>query len=156
MKTLEFIKAVKKLGYYPLENNEKIKIARPQSVPYVYADVATKYRNVFRTDYFPFTELTSEKQAELLDVLIEYARTPLEEREEEPKCKLRHKWLCLDEFGDEKAFLNYCAENKNVFNSSEESVEDEILTTGTQAEWKKRTGRTWAQLMNEFDVEEIE
>lgn len=156
MKTKEFIKAIEKLGYYPLENNAIIKITKSQSIQFVYADVATNHQNVLGTDYFPFTELSKDEQAELFDVLIEYARTPLEEREEEPKYRLRHKWLCLDEFGDEKAFLNYCVENKNVFNSTEESVEDEILTTGTQAEWEQRTGRTWAQLMNEFDAEEAE
>lgn len=91
MKTSEFIKAIKKLGYYPKEYNAIIKIAKSQSVPYVYADVATKHRNALRTDYFPFAELTSEKQAELFDVLIEYARTPLEEREEEKVYRLRHK-----------------------------------------------------------------
>lgn len=156
MKTSEFIKAIKKLGYYPKENNTIIKITESQTITLVYAGVSIKHRNVLRTDYFPFTELSKNKQSELLDVLIEYARTPLDEREEEPKYRLRHKWLCLDEFGDEKAFLNYCVENKNVFNSTEESVEDEILTTGTQAEWEQRTGRTWEQLMNEFDVEEAE
>lgn len=152
MKTKEFIKAVKKLGYYPLEDNEKIKIARSQSDTYAYAYVSTKYRNFFRTDYFPFTELTSEKQAELLDALIEYARTPIEEREEEKVYRLRHKWLEVN-CDDGDAYLNFHKFDKTCFLSNDlEAIS--ITPLGTRAEWEQRTGRTYAQLMQEFDEEE--
>lgn len=151
MKTKEFIKAVKKLGYYPLENNAIIKITKSQTIPLVYADVSTKHRNALQTDYFPFTELTSEKQAELLDVLIEYARTPIEEREEEPRYRLRHKWL--EEFCEDRdAYLNFDKYYKTCFLSNDLETTS-VTLLGTQAEWKKRTGRTWEQLMNEFDAE---
>lgn len=149
MKTKEFIKAIKKLGYYPKEDNAIIKIAKSQTIPLIYADVSTKHRNVLQTDYFPFIELTSEKQAELLDVLIEYARTPLGEREEEKVYRLRHKWF------DKESYLNFNSSLEECFIGNGEEIAN-YHVTGTQAEWKKRTGRTWAQLMNEFDAEEAE
>jgi hypothetical protein len=154
MKTLEFIKAIKKLEYYPKEDNAIIKIANSQMIPFVYADVATKHRNVLRTDYFPFTELTSEKQAELLDVLIEYARTPIEEREEEKVYRLRYKWL-EENCEDRDAYLNFDKYDKTCFLSNDLETTS-VTLLGTRAKWEQRTGRTWAQLMNEFDVEEIE
>ena len=149
MKTKEFIKAVKKLGYYPLGNNAIIKIMKSQTIPLVYADVATKHRNALQTDYFPFTELTSEKQAELLDALIEYARTPIEEREEEPRYRLRHK--CLNS----PCYLNYDQASKGFYFGDDESAPC-VHIDGTSKEWEERTGRTWAQLMQEFDKEVVE
>ena len=154
MKTSEFIKAVKKLGYYPYEENVIIKVTRSQTNPTSFAHVSKKYQNVFTTDYFPFMELSNEKQVELLDVLIEYARTPIEEREEEKVYRLRHKWLEKN-CEDRDAYLNFNKFDKTCFLSNDLETTS-VTPIGTRAEWEQRTGRTWSQLMNEFDAEEAE
>ena len=151
MKTKEFIKAIEKLGHYPYEENVIIKVTRSQSIPFVYADVATNHQNVLGTDYFPFIELSKDEQAELLDVLIEYARTPIEEREEEKVYRLRHKWL-KENCEDGDAYLNFNKRYKMCFLSTDLETTS-VTPLGTRAEWEQRTGRTWAQLMQEFDAE---
>jgi hypothetical protein len=151
MKTKEFIKAIEKLGYYPYEENVIIKVTRSQSIPFVYADVATNHQNVLGTDYFPFMELSNEKQVELLDVLIEYARTPIEEREEEKVYRLRHKWL-EENCENRDAYLNFDKCDKTCFLSNDLEATS-VTLLGTRAEWEQRTGRTWAQLTQEFDAE---
>ena len=40
--------------------------------------------------------IDKDVQEKLFDLLIEYAKTPIEDREEEKKFYLRHKWLNLD------------------------------------------------------------
>lgn len=46
--------------------------------------------------YYAYDKLCNEDKEKLFELLVEYARTPIDEREEEKKYYLKHKWLrCL-------------------------------------------------------------
>ena len=49
------------------------------------------------TNYF--AEMGEERRALLLDTLYEYARTPVEERENKKKYQLKHRWLDFSKKG---------------------------------------------------------
>ena len=77
MKTSEFIKRVEDLGYLVTKQTTRYVIEKSVSEElenYV-ADVDLRYRNTIRTN--------SVENDELLDLIVEYARTPLEERKEQ-------------------------------------------------------------------------
>ena len=90
MKTSEFIKRVEELGY------EVDNISFPTVLCIVagkdvwMASVETNVLNKVDTRY-DATNIPSE----LFDLLVEYVKTPLEDREEEKKYYIRPKGMCL-------------------------------------------------------------
>ncbi len=95
MKTSEFIKRVEELGYLVTKQTTRYVIEKSVSeelANYV-ADVDLRYRNTIRTN--------SVENDELLDLIVEYAKTPLDEREEEKKfrvkCRITNDVLYVDE-----------------------------------------------------------
>lgn len=115
MLTKEFIKEVEKLGFKILKNKEYILIH------YGFEKVAYVYKNdIFSlgTGYIPFYNLSKELQEKLYNLMDEYARTPIDEREEQQKFYLKHKWLrrskdigyYLNLYLDEDYFLGNFAE----------------------------------------------
>lgn len=100
MRTKEFIKRVEELGF----GYEKA-----EEVYFIYDNEGTEYAAVCHTtpNQISNTErawdwLDKDVQEKLFDLLIEYARTPIEEREEEKKFYLRYKWINAD-----YNYLNY-------------------------------------------------
>ena len=93
MKTKEFIRRVEELGYfinkyvdyYEIKDVDKNLIAVTNKIMFLQLN----------TDYCQWDELCEIDKKELFDLLIEYAKTPIEDREEEKKFYLRHKWLNL-------------------------------------------------------------
>lgn len=88
MRTKEFIKRVEELGFDVEIHKRCIKISRKNLI---IAGIITNKRyslNVFN----PFDE-EWENGDELLDLLVEYAKTPTEEREEEKKFYLEHRYF---------------------------------------------------------------
>lgn len=96
MKTKEFIKRVEELGY---EINEKkfldsvicLIISNSFGIKVGYVAINKLFEMNIRPD-----ECMSK---ELFDLVVEYAKTPIKDREEEKKFYLRHRWL-MTEFGD--------------------------------------------------------
>lgn len=95
MKTKEFIKRVEELGYV-IDTS-----MNPAEIMYM-DDIDEEYNLAFVDLKEPFvidtvsTYMDRHKYAarqELFDLIVEYARTPIEEREEVKKYYLRHKWL---------------------------------------------------------------
>ena len=86
MKTKEFIKKVEGLGYKTQVYLKRLRI-REQGC--MVALVCLNKRFIFETN-FVSGSLMDEK---LFDLLVEYARTPIEDREEEKKFYLRHKYI---------------------------------------------------------------
>lgn len=118
MKTNEFIKKVKELGFnvedcVDLYSNEKI--IRGIRYEYkIFARVGEDRRFSFNVFYSYFEELDIATQEALFDLVVEYARTPIEEREE------KKYYLRLPIFGydDEHSYLNLeCNTGKYLFGS---------------------------------------
>lgn len=87
MKTKEFIKRVKELGFEIIREVNHIDIIFNDLI------VAGTYTAQMHVMSFYCHEKSLSTNADkLLDLLVEYAKTPLDEREEEKKCFYRHKW----------------------------------------------------------------
>lgn len=83
MKTKKFIEKVEALGYELEFYNEFIEIIK-DSVD-VYATIEINSEFGMDTDYRDFKLLSYNDKEALFDIIYEYTRTPLEEREEEKK-----------------------------------------------------------------------
>ena len=86
MKTKEFIKKVEELGYKAYKVYGQINIMS-QGL----AIVSTERMYVIKS--FCFVDVEWENQDKLFDLIVEYAKTPINEREEETKYYLRHKYI---------------------------------------------------------------
>ena len=116
MRTKEFIKRVEELGFgtwitgntvYISKGNDKImarvEVHKTLSIDFVYPSNRS---------------LEEEIRKKLFDLVVEYASTPIEDREEEKKLYLKHRWLV--QAGDyEMGFLNYDTCNDMLFIYSE-------------------------------------
>lgn len=88
MKTKEFIKRVEELGFKVNRTVAQIDIiARSFTIAKVY----TNRRYSINT--FNFVNIEWENQDKLFDLIVEYAMTPIEDREEEKKFYLRHMYF---------------------------------------------------------------
>lgn len=88
MKTEEFIKKVEELGF------EAHKIILQIDIIGNGLTIAKVYTNRrYSINAFNFVNIEWKNQDKLFDLLIEYAKTPINEREEETKFYLRHKYI---------------------------------------------------------------
>ena len=96
-----------------------------------------------------FSELSSFAQELLLDLLYQYAITPLEEREEPKRYKLQHKLV-------EDAYLNYVKDRRKklTFSNGIEFLEY-ARTIFTIQEWEMLTGQKWEDLLLQFKAIEV-
>lgn len=93
MKTKEFIKRVEELGYDVKLRNNYIQIIRDEFVAVVvYIDVmySIAFHQIIKTSW--------NNGDKLFDLIVEYAKTPVDKREEEKKFYLRHRWLTSGSF----------------------------------------------------------
>lgn len=91
MKTNEFIKEVKAIGFIvAIGNNERLLEVRKQDSDLI-ATVTTNKRFYFYNNHNSFYALEENKKQQLFNLLTEYASTPVEEREEEKKYMYRIK-----------------------------------------------------------------
>ena len=115
MKTNQFIKGIKSMGfdvgesYYilaVLDDNETL--------------IATVSKEEFAglvTNHLGFHRLDYNTKLRLLDLLIKYAKTPIEDRKEEEKCYYR-----LKGFGEE-GYLNSMEDGADIFLSDSDQFE---------------------------------
>lgn len=102
MKTKEFIKKVEELGFETDVSERFVNILSDGlQVAYVLKDqvYALECNLIFKIEFMNMDKL--------FDLLVEYARTPVEEREEEKRYYLRHRWI----FKDEPGYLLYGENN---------------------------------------------
>lgn len=121
MKTKEFIRRVDELGFL---------YEKAEEVYYIYNKEGTKYASVCHNVPNQISNmervwdfLDKEEQKKLFDLLIEYAKTPIEDREEEKRFYLKHRWL---ENREECNYLNF--EISGLYYS---------LNTKCEASWAK-------------------
>lgn len=115
MKTKEFIQKVKSLGldveydYHSYEENLEVVLFNSLIV-----NVSNDCEYEFDTNYPDFRKLSKKRKKDLFELLVEYSSTPIdereekiEEREEEKKYYLKHKFLTN---GNAECYLNYTNE----------------------------------------------
>lgn len=89
MKTKEFIKRIEELGYKAHKRITQIDIV---SDGFTVATVSTKRMYVINS--FCFVDVEWKNQDKLFDLIVEYAKTPIDEREEEKsKIYMIYDWL---------------------------------------------------------------
>ena len=98
MKTNQFIKEIKSMGFDVKELHYNLAIYDGNE--FTLAHVSKKEVGVLVTDFPNFYRLEHDTKLQLLDLLIEYAKTPIEDREEDEKYYYR-----LKGFGEE-GYLN--------------------------------------------------
>lgn len=137
MKTKELIKRVEELRYL-FHNYKNAVVIYGMNEKYA-AQVWKDKR--FKLDMCSgnIDDLQDEVKGELFDLLVEYARTPLDEREEEKKFYLKHKWMAYENennltlcFPTGKYYLSHSTENngyKTTFTLKEiEEIKEKFNT----------------------------
>lgn len=115
MKTKEFKKEVQELGFRIIEDIGSI------SIYYGVLRVSCVYKNELlsvSTAYAAFDNLSKELKEKLYNLIDKYVKTPIEDRKEQRKYYLKHKWLrrskdigyYLNLYLDEDYFLGNFAE----------------------------------------------
>lgn len=94
MKTKEFIKRVEELGYLVDEGHVDWQISRICKGQDLLVALVNK-NNLSRisTDFGGWWDIPNEEKSKLLDIIVEFAKTSIEDRKEEKKYYLRHRWL---------------------------------------------------------------
>ena len=147
MKTSEFIeKALKIEGVVRCpETNNTIYIQNSYKHNIAYVEKSKRFEMVTAVD--SDLALNNSGKEELFMLMTEYAKTPIEEREEQKKYKLKHKLV------SENGYLN--VENKKVLMFSTNTEIGYIRTTFTIQEWELITGMTWEDLLLQFKAIEV-
>ena len=91
MKTKEFIKRVKELGFEVGINGGTACVLKNDYTTIMRVEVDKTF--VADCFYLSNKSLEEEIREKLFDLLVEYAKTPIEDREEEKKFYLRHRYL---------------------------------------------------------------
>ena len=99
------------------------------------------------TESSDFSFLPKKEKEDLFYLIIEYARTPLEEREEPKKYKLRHKLV-------KDSYLNYIKDEKELEFSTEDE-NSQFKTAFTIQEWEALTEQAWEDLLLQFKAIEV-
>ena len=147
MKTSEFIeKALKIEGVVRCpETNNTIYIQNSYKHNIAYVEKSKRFEMVTAVD--SDLALNNSGKEELFMLMTEYAKTPIEEREEQKKYKLKHKLV------SENGYLN--VENKKVSMFATDMEIGYIRTTFTIQEWESITGMTWEDLLLQFKAIEV-
>ena len=150
MKTSELIKKVMEIegiNDYRQEGEMLCFYASKRNEIVAYVNLIKKFK--IATDFGNFSKLPSFSQELLLDLFYEYAITPLEEREEPKRYKLKHKLIRGND-----GYLNYAGSKKELIFSSETEIRD-IRATATIQEWESLTEQTWEDLLLQFKAIEV-
>lgn len=102
MKTKEFVKKVKELGLGVYTHGRDLDIESGY-YNYVVATIDIKEMYGLSISYNDYIALDEDTKKELYKLCIEYAATPVDEREEERKFYLRHKYF-QDHIGGKQYF----------------------------------------------------
>lgn len=148
MKTSEFIEEVEKLGYEVKEFTHGIDVCSEYYGTYCY--VSKNVMCVIDTEYEKFKELRSEDQEKLFCLVAEYATTPIEEREEINKYRLR---LPNTQKTDYESYLNYNLKDKTYFIGDETNIE-RFKTEFTEEEIDNLPEQSFIKTLIQEEVDE--
>jgi hypothetical protein len=128
MKYSEFRRLVKDMNYN-LEETEEVICVRKKVLDRPIARVGKDKRFIF-SFYTAFEELKEAEQEDLFELLYRLAKTPLEEREEEKRYRLRF----IGEVDDGCCYLNISRNGTKTFNTK--SDDEWFKTIFTESELK--------------------
>ena len=97
MKTKEFIKKIEELGYEVSTYDDFIEVVYEEKIVYL---ISNKIMYTFDNVSIKTFQLGENERAILFKLVVEYASTPIEEREETKKYFLKHKWMVGNYAGD--------------------------------------------------------
>ena len=100
------------------------------------------------TRYHSFNCMDNSSKNEMLDLLCEYAKTPIKERRESRKYKLKHK------LARGYSYLNYDESVKELRFSTDKQI-GVFKTAFTIQEWELLTEQTWEDLLLQFKAIEV-
>ena len=149
MRTSEFIEKVtlnKNIIGLEIEDVECFRLISKRSK--TLARVSKSKELEIDTDYNNFSFLPKKEKEDLFSLIIEYAMTPLEEREEPKKYKLKHKLV------RGYSYLNYDEDEKELRFSTEKQI-GVFKTNFNIQEWETLTGQTWEDLLLQFKAIEV-
>lgn len=152
MKIKEFIKRVEELGYLVNEGYVDWQISRICKGQDLLVAIVNK-NNLCRisTDWW---DIPDEEKSKLLDIIVEFAKTPIEDRKEEKKFYLKHRFL-TSLLGEMKySFINYNTKYNEIFLSNKESL-GETKTRFTLKEIEEIKERFDTDLAD-FELVEVE
>lgn len=144
MKTSEFIERVLEVeGVVSHKNCDNCVVTFIGRDDITLAKVRVNETHSFDTSWNGFYELNKQSKDRLLALLYHYAITPLEEREEPKRYKLKHKLVrgC--------GYLNYHECDKELEFSTGRQT-DIYKTAFTIQEWEALTEQTWEDLLLQF------
>ncbi|UXR34301.1 hypothetical protein MUA41_07960 [Staphylococcus simulans] len=120
MKTKEFIASVQNMGFKIAKGVSLISVKNELNETLAYVD--EEYTESMSTVYRNFVRLADEEKENLFKVIVEYASTPLEKREEEKQYYIKHPGLSRA-----FAYLNYRRFRNEWYLSAK--YEDDIAKT---------------------------
>lgn len=121
MKTKEFIKRVEELGFEVFNEDGYLVVKDEYGYNLAYVNKTTLTQ--MSTDYMEWDGVYDEDKTKLFDLIVEYAKTPVNEREEEKKFYLKHRWFKPSPIyknylnywiGNDEYWLDYKNESKEI------------------------------------------
>ena len=155
MKTNELIEKVKNLGLETECDEHKIEINDKNGR--TVCSISCKHCFIFTTDYYVTERFPYSFKEELLRIVCQYASTPIDEREIEPKYKLalrivnnhveEDNQLILVWYNNLKRFeVSKCCEVKGFIDfmiKNEANHHKNIYYIFTQKEWEEKLKTSW-------------
>ena len=150
MKTKEFIKRVKELGYDIEISEENVFIKRDGFIIVRISRISMYIMRIYTCFKVKHTK-------ELFDLCTEYARTPIEEREEEKKYYLQKMRSFYDaDYNEKLAFLNVFNDKYFVLNNSKQGNCYKSQFTQKEIDKIKEEQHTDLSEFKQIPVEEVE
>lgn len=149
MKTKEFCEKVEKLGFRTMHVNAYIYIENRMVDTCAMVNEYNCYE--VNTDTGDFYDLKKETKEELFNLLVEYSSTPIEERKEEKKYYLKHRFV---QNATGSFYMNYKTEDKKyVLSDSLETDDYKTKFTKKEIEEIKQKFNT---SLDDFEIIEVE
>ena len=112
-----------------------------------YINISGDYKNRI---WFSIPSFCNEKDFNMIKAAVEFAETPLEEREEPKKYYLKHKWIETEGYN----YLNFEIKDNNYICASQ-NKSDLYQTTFTKEEIEEIKRKLNTDL-NDFEIVEVE
>ena len=149
MKTKDFIRKVEEMGFDAEERGNEVYLYG--RVSNCYAKISKKFKYTINTSYHDFIFLNEGDRGLLFDLIVEYISTPVNEREEEKKFYLKHRWL---ENWEDYNYLNF--EISGFYYSLNSKLEDSWVKTKFTLKEIEEIKKKFDTDLADFELVEVE
>lgn len=105
IKIKEFTRKINELGFKVNVDDGIIKVVKDPFHPGVIAVISNGVEKMMDVNLYSYERLDEDTKTKIFDLVTELARTPIEDRKDEDKYFLRHKYLSKST--SEENYLNY-------------------------------------------------